>query len=207
MVEEQNAKSLKQVKRHGLSKTRLHTIWHSMYCRCHYPQTNQYKNYGGRGIKICEEWEKDFVSFYNWAMDNGYNDNLTLDRINVNGNYEPSNCRWITRKEQGRNTTKNRFITYNGETKTLTEWSETYNINITTLSDRLKAGIPFGEAITKRPYKGGGYLVFTLNGKTETLSDWCKIYNMSYFTVYNRIKHYNWNPLKALTTPIRKVKV
>ena len=89
----------KNAKTHGLSKTRLYTIWHSMKCRCHYPATNQYKNYGGRGIKICDEWEKGFLPFYNWAMSNGYKDDLTLDRINVNGNYEPSNCKWSTKKE------------------------------------------------------------------------------------------------------------
>ena len=88
--------------KHGLSKTRIHRIWHSMYCRCYYPKTNGYKNYGGRGIKVCEEWKHldGFINFYNWAMSHGYNDYLTLDRIDNDKDYEPSNCRWITPKEQ-----------------------------------------------------------------------------------------------------------
>lgn len=195
----------KNAKTHGLSKTRLYTIWHSMKCRCHYPATNQYKNYGGRGIEICDEWEKGFLPFYNWAMSNGYKDDLTLDRINVNGNYEPSNCKWSTKKEQGRNTTANRFITYKGETKTLTEWCEIYNINIVTLSDRLKTGMTFEEAVSKPVYKSGGFLTYTINGETKMITDWCKIYNISYVTVYNRIKR-NWDIFKALTTPPKRIK-
>lgn len=138
---------------HGLSKTRLHTIWHSMYCRCNYPTTNQYKNYGGRGIKICEEWEHNFLNFYNWAMANGYQDNLTIDRIDVNGNYEPSNCRWITRKEQCSNRTDNVFYTFNGETKTGKQWCDLYNINYTTFCDRLKRGWTLEQSLTI-PTKG-----------------------------------------------------
>lgn len=193
----------KNAKTHGLSKTRLHTIWHSMKGRCLYKSTNQYKNYGGRGIKVCNDWEKDFVSFYNWAIDNGYKDGLTLDRIDVNGNYEPSNCRWVTRNEQYKNTTTNRFITYKGETKTLTEWCRKYNINVVTFSDRLKRGLTFEEAIKKPTFKGGGFITYTINGKTKTLSEWCKIYGMSYERVYVRIKEYKWDVLKALTTPIK----
>lgn len=144
----ENTNKTKYPKTHGLSKTRLHVIWHSMYCRCYYPSTNQYKNYGGRGITICEEWKKNFVSFYNWAMNNGYKESLTIDRIDVNGNYEPNNCRWITRKEQSSNTTQNIFYTIDGETKTSKQWCETYNINQTTFKDRLKRGWTLKEALT-----------------------------------------------------------
>lgn len=135
-------------KTHGLSKTRLHTIWHSMYCRCHYKSTNQYKNYGGRGITICDEWEKDFMSFYNWAMANGYSDDLTLDRIDVDGNYEPQNCQWIDIKTQNNKRRSNKFITYNGKTKTQIQWCREYNINATTFSDRLKRGWSIEQALT-----------------------------------------------------------
>ena len=75
-----------------------------------------YKNYGARGIKICDEWKNDFKAFYDWAMSNGYADNLTIDRIDVNGNYEPSNCRWVTKEIQNKNTRRNINITYNGKT-------------------------------------------------------------------------------------------
>lgn len=102
--------------KHGLSKTRLHRIWHSMYCRCYYKSTNGYKNYGGRGIKVCEEWKhiEGFINFYNWAMKNGYNEELTLDRIDLDGNYEPNNCKWSTPKYQSNHRRNNKIIKYKG---------------------------------------------------------------------------------------------
>lgn len=135
---------------HGLSKTRLHRIWHSMYCRCYYPSTNQYKNYGGRGIKVCDEWKKveGFLRFYKWALENGYKENLTLDRINVNGNYEPSNCRWITHKEQSNNRTNNVYYTFNGKTQTSKQWCDEYNILQNTFKDRLDRGWTLEQALT-----------------------------------------------------------
>lgn len=87
---------------HGGKGTRIYSIWKGMRARCYYPGHIRYKDYGGRGIKICKEWD-DFVVFRDWALSNGYNDNLTIDRVDVNGNYEPSNCRWATYKEQRHN--------------------------------------------------------------------------------------------------------
>lgn len=85
---------------HGLSDTRLYTIWQGMKQRCYYPKHKDYHNYGGRGITVCNEWLVDFVSFYNWAITNGYRDNLSIDRIDVDGNYTPDNCKWSTWREQ-----------------------------------------------------------------------------------------------------------
>lgn len=138
------------LKTHGLSKTRLHRIWHSMYCRCYYPSTNQYKNYGGKGIKVCEEWKyaQGFINFYNWAINNGYSDELTIDRIDNEKDYSPENCRWLTLKEQSNHRTNNRVIEYNGIKHTLSEWCEIYNINPVTFSDRLKRGWTLEQALT-----------------------------------------------------------
>jgi hypothetical protein len=105
--------------------------------RCRYKTNDNYERYGGRGIRVCEEWLADYINFYNWAINNGYKEGLTLDRIDSNKNYEPDNCRWATYKEQANNTRRNNFITYNGETHTLTEWAEKLGIKRSTLNTRI----------------------------------------------------------------------
>lgn len=131
--------------KHGLFSNkdyvRISHILNTMKKRCYNPNSSNYKNYGGRGITVYEKWrekENGLLNFYKWAMDNGYEENLTIDRIDVNGNYEPNNCRWATAKEQANNKTNNRFITYNGETYTVTQWAEKINIKPRVLLDRIR---------------------------------------------------------------------
>lgn len=118
-------------------KTRIYSIYKGMKDRCRYKTNDNYERYGGRGIRVCEEWLADYMNFYNWAINNGYKEGLTLDRIDPNKNYEPDNCRWATYKEQANNTRRNNFITYNGETHTLTEWAEKLGIKRSTLNTRI----------------------------------------------------------------------
>ena len=133
---------------HGLSDTRLYKIWSHLISRCYNPKDRAYKNYGGRGISVCPEWKNDISNFYNWVLENGYKDNLTIDRINNNGNYEPSNCRFVDDKIQSNNRRNNHPITINNETHNLTEWSRIYNIAHSTVVQRLKRGWSEYDAIT-----------------------------------------------------------
>lgn len=134
---------------HGLRKHRLYSIWANMKSRCYNPNATHYKRYGGRGISICDEWINDFKTFYDWAVENGYSDDLSIDRIDVNGNYEPSNCRWVTDKEQSINKSSNKIFTLNNKSKSLIEWCEEFNINYKTVQDRLARGWDINRALTE----------------------------------------------------------
>lgn len=136
-------------KKHGLIHHRLYRIWGCMKTRCLNKNDEHFPLYGGRGITICDEWKHDFQAFYDWAMANGYQDNLTIDRIDVNGNYEPSNCRWLTRQEQNFNKRNTIFVTLNGETKSLAEWAAETGIYYQTLVYRYKAGKSPAEILKK----------------------------------------------------------
>ena len=114
--------------------------------RCSNPNQIRYGVYGGRGIKVCEEWD-DFRVFYEWAKSSGYSDFLTIDRIDCDKGYEPSNCRWVTQTEQQNNRRNNRLIVANGESHTLAEWSRITGVKIGTLWARLKAGHSPEEAL------------------------------------------------------------
>lgn len=132
--------SIKAHQTHKKSDTKLFAVWCSMRFRCNNPNDKSYHNYGARGIRVCDEWTNSFSSFYNWALSNGYNDGLTIDRINNDGNYEPSNCRWVSRKVQGNNSRKNRLITIDNETKTLSQWCEQLGLKYQTIEMRLYRG-------------------------------------------------------------------
>lgn len=132
--------------KHGMShNSRLYRIYVKMKCRCYNSANPSYKNYGGRGIKIFDKWldeENGFMNFYEWAINNGYQDNLSIDRIDNNGNYEPSNCRWATDFEQANNKRNNHYITYKGETHTVAEWSRIIGIGYSSMQRRLKKNFP-----------------------------------------------------------------
>ena len=134
--------TLRQLRtKHGESNTRLYNVWSDMKKRCYNTKNVDYKNYGGRGITVCDEW-MDFQNFYEWAIANGYDKTAprgqcTIDRIDVDGCYEPENCRWVDRYIQMNNKRNNRILTYNGESHTLAEWCEIVNIPYNCLKSRL----------------------------------------------------------------------
>ena len=135
--------------KHGFSTTRICRTWHGIIQRCLHKNSISYKHYGGRGISVCKEWKDDFMSFYNWANKNGYKKDLTIDRIDNNGNYTPDNCRWATRKEQNINKRNTRYIIFNGKEMLIQDWAKETGIKRTTIIERLKRGWSIKEALSK----------------------------------------------------------
>ena len=150
--------------KHGLSNTRLYNSWADMKARCNHKNCCSYKDYGGRGIKVCDEWngKNGFAEFSKWALENGYSDNLTIDRIDVNGDYNPDNCRWIPKSEQSSNTRRTKKYEYMGETHCISEWAKIKGMSVSTLTNRLKrSGLTIEQALNeplqrgKRKWKNG----------------------------------------------------
>lgn len=138
-------------KTHGLSLSRLYRIYGGMKSRCFYKKHMHYDNYGGRGITICDEWldsEDGFINFYNWAVHNGYKDDLSIDRNNNDGNYEPSNCSWENTKKQRNNCRNSHIVTAFGQEKTIQQWCDEIDIKYTTLAERLRRGWATEKAIS-----------------------------------------------------------
>ena len=132
--------------KHGLTKhgpegkPRLYKIWVDMRRRCNNPNRDDYERYGGRGITVCEEWNNDYSKFKEWADTNGYSDDLTIDRINVDGNYCPENCRWITMAEQAGNKQNTHWIEYDGKKQSIADWAKEMNVSRSTVSSRVRRG-------------------------------------------------------------------
>ena len=120
-----------------------------MITRCYNSNSPSFKNYGARGISICDEWKDDFKAFYDWSMSHGYEERLTIDRIDNDKGYSPDNCRWVTMKEQAENTRRNHDVVLNGVSKPLSVWCDIYNINYRTVMDRLKRGWTHQDALSK----------------------------------------------------------
>ena len=145
-------KTIKISTKHGMSHERIYGIYMGMVSRCNNKNNYSFEHYGGRGITVCDQWlgEHGFENFYKWSIENGYSEELTIDRINVNGNYEPSNCRWATVNQQRNNMRTNRTYLFNNESHTLSEWAKIAGINQFTLRTRIdKLGWEFEKAITE----------------------------------------------------------
>lgn len=132
---------------------KLHNVYWSMRNRCYNSNTKSYKDYGEKGITVCGEWLESFENFCIWALNNGYEEGLTIDRIDSTGKYEPDNCRWVTMLVQNRNKSNNRLVTINGETKVLSEWSSIIGVAPVTLSRRIKKGWTDDELLFKPSWK------------------------------------------------------
>lgn len=198
-------------------RSRLQRIHHHMIERCYNPNCKDYKNYGGRGITVCEEWRdktkvnlngylynKGTLNFCNWAYSNGYSDELSIDRVNVNKNYEPLNCRWVNSKVQANNTRTNRFIKYQGKTQTLSQWCDELGLSYDKIESRINAcNWSIERAFeTKVDPK---LRMITYKNKTQSLADWCRELGLKYSTIERRLNRFSYSVDKAFEKKTKKL--
>lgn len=199
---------------HGESKTRLYRAWQGIKDRCTKPSCSEYENYGKRGIKMCDEWLNSFEAFRDWSKANGFVEDAkrgdcTIDRIDVNGNYEPSNCRWTNMKAQCRNRRNNAVIECDGESHCLSEWAEILGVPYHRLVSRYQRGWKPEEIIhgrervinteTYRNRKTNHLL--TYRGETHCAIEWAEILGINVNTIRVRV-HRGWSDERVLGTPI-----
>lgn len=169
--------------------------------RCLNPNNHKYQRYGGRGIKVCNEWLKDFYTFNYWALSHGYKKGLSIDRIDVNGNYEPNNCRWASQKVQQNNRENNYRLTIEGQTKTLAEWAAFSRFTAGAIRNRIENQ---GRTAYDAVYGEDPRLVLiTIDGETKTATEWNRIKGYRKRLVLARIER-GWDPKQAVQTPPRQ---
>lgn len=145
----------------GGKPTRLYKVWDGMKARCYNPNKAYYSIYGGRGITMCDEWHYSFEKFRDWALANGYEDGLTIDRIDNDGNYCQENCRWATVSQQNNNKSTSHYLTYNGETKTIMQWAEATGFSFHAIYSRIAKGMTVEDALlTPLKTKGNGHFEY-----------------------------------------------
>lgn len=173
--------------KHGESNSRLYEVWVGMKKRCYNSNSPAYKNYGGRGITVCDEWKDNYTAFRDFMLGLGYDDSLpfrsqTLERINVNGNYEPNNCKLVSMKEQNVNRRNNHYVTYKGETKTITEIANEHGLEVENLLNRINYfGYTIEEAVEKpvRNYPRRKAPEYEVDGESLTLREWAERFGMT----------------------------
>lgn len=178
---------------------RIASILNAMRRRCYNKNCKEYKNYGARGIQVCDEWRdpcNGLLKFTEWAIKNGYSDDLTIDRIDNNKGYFPNNCRWVTRKVQSNNKSNNHYVTYKGCTKTLKRWCEDLDLNYRSVKTRLNnCGWTVEQAFEN---VGNTRLrMIEYRGETKTLKQWCSYLGLNYTTVHSRLNKLGWSVERA----------
>lgn len=193
-------------------RSRLNVIYWDMKTRCYDCNLKHYKNYGGRGITVCNEWldpeiinsganggryTKGWLNFKEWAISHGYKDDLSIDRIDNSKGYSPENCRWISVKKQSNNRRSNRLITYKGKTQTLSEWCDEFKVDYDTVIARLnKYHWSIAKALETKEDKRIQFISY--KGKKQSVAAWCRELGLKYGTVCARLNRYNWPIEKAL---------
>lgn len=205
MFKKGNFKRLK--KKHGMSGSKEYRAWRSMQDRCYNKKTQQFHNYGGRGIEVCKEWIGNFEQFY---KDMGpAKKNESLDRIDNNGNYSKENCRWATKNQQVNNRSTNTKITINGETKNMKEWAKIIGVSCTCLAYRIKTGRKDDELLQNKVEPRYAKITrkknnrfITLKGETKTLKEWADFLGISKTTMHHRMT-YNWTEEEILRPKLK----
>lgn len=182
---------------HGESGTRLYTLWKGMKARCYNFNHASYKNYGGRGIKVCEEWRNNYLTFRDFFLNLGYDETLptgqqTIERIDTNKNYEPSNCILISRAQQNLNKRNNHVVTYRGVTKTVTEFSNALGLDVETVLNRINNyGYSIEEAleipVRKCPHKNAPK--YEVDGESLTMREWAEKFGMTRSQLKSKARH------------------
>lgn len=174
-------------------RKRLKSIYNGMKSRCYNNNSVNYKYYGEKGVTICDEWLLSFENFFDWAINNGYNENLTIDRIDSEKEYSPDNCKWSTKKEQCYNRSMSVKLTLNGRTMYMTEWAEELGIDKKTLSWRYKNGWSDEEILSNKKD-----IILTYNGESKTLLEWSKQTGIKKSTLWYRYNK-GWEVKDILT--------
>ena len=193
----------KKQRTHGLRNTRLYNIWKCMKERCYYKKHEYYEYYGGRGIIICEEWKENFVAFYNWAINNGYKSSLTIDRINNDGNYEPSNCRWVDKIEQSNNKRSNVMIEYQGKVQSLADWCRELNLEYRVINSRHCTHPDWPPEKLFRP-KNYSLDMIEHNGEIKHFNEWCRTFNLNPATARDRRRNHPEYTFEQIFKPVDK---
>ncbi len=182
---------------HGAADTKEYIVWEGMRARCRNRNKQDFKNYGGRGIKVCDRW---LNSFENFIEDMGLcPDGLTIERMDNDGNYSPKNCRWGTRKEQALNRRSNNVLVYRGISKTVSEWAEMLNVERSAIVHRLERGWSIEDTLEK-PFENKKHKLVAFNGIVDTLTGWGRRLGGSQELIRRRLKA-GWSMEKSLSTP------
>lgn len=187
----------------------INVTWYNMMQRCYNETQKYYARYGGRGIKVCDEWHI-FENFKFWALNNGYKRELTLDRIDNNGNYDPDNCRFVDRVVQANNRKNNRIETYKGVTDTIANLCRMFDKEYKLVNGRIQKGFTIEEAMDLEVNSlftpNNKHHLITYKNQTKTLSEWSKILGMKKNNLFERLKAWNYDIDKCFNTPTRKRK-
>ena len=192
-----------------MNNKRLSHIYWDMRDRCYNPNRSNYKRYGGRGITVCDEWmntecyfgksTKGWITFRDWALNNGYNDNLTIDRIDVNEGYSPDNCRWVSLKAQANNTRRNHLVTYKGKTQTLAQWCDELGLEYGTAQSRIHK-LHWTIERTFETKENPNCKMIAYKGETKSLMSWCKELGLNYRLTQDRLNKLHWSVEQAFET-------